>query len=308
MNVADSFPSATAWRPPSRPGQRVDADEHHLPVAPLGLGGEERAHRHRDRCARRRDRSSRAPRAPTPSAPSPPRAASWRPGRGRSWMPGDPAIASRKPSLRSRAGGEPGRPLISTISPWPFEDLHDELAGGLADLAVVGADEGRVRVALDRAVEHDHRDALLVDPAHDRRQRLRLVRRDDQEVDLLAQEVLDVGDLLGVVLLRVGVGDLDVGEALRRRRHVRVHRHAPRLAQVALREADQVLAGLRLAATGRPGRSRRPRGRPQGPPLRPSGPGTRAEPVGPRRRGGALPPPRSGHAISSAAGARPRRG
>src|SRR4029453_11979444 len=68
--------------------------------------------------------------------------------------------------------------------------------------------------------------------------------------DLLAQEVLHVGDLLGVVLLRVGVGDLDVREVLGAFGHVGVHRNTPRLSQVALREADDVLGRLLAAASG----------------------------------------------------------
>ena len=39
----------------------------------------------------------------------------------------------------------------------------------------------------------------------------RLVRRDDQQVDALGEEVLDVGDLLGVVLGGVGEDDLQLG-------------------------------------------------------------------------------------------------
>ena len=71
-----------------------------------------------------------------------------------------------------------------------------------------------------------------------------------EQVDLLPQEVLDVGDLLGVVLLRVRVGDLEIREVLGPRGDLRVHRDAPRLAEVALGEADEVLAGLGAAAAG----------------------------------------------------------
>ena len=214
-------------------------------------------------------------------------------------MSGKAAIASRKPSLRSRAGGDPGRPLISTMSPLPFRSFADVLAGRAADLAVVGADERRVGVALDRAVEDDDRDAALEGPADDRRQRLRLVGRDHQQVDLLPQEVLDVGHLLGVVLLRVGEDDLDVADSpSRARRRRRSSRRATARRGCTARSRSGA-SGLRLAA-GVP----HSRGNDGGREGRRDGPRERRPAAAFASVGGACPARLTG----AAAGARPRRG
>ena len=77
-----------------------------------------------------------------------------------------------------------------------------------ADLHVVGADPHRELVAIDLAVEHDHRHACCTDFGNHVGERGRLIRRDNQQIDPLLQEVLDVGDLLGVVLRRVSEDDL----------------------------------------------------------------------------------------------------
>ena len=54
------------------------------------------------------------------------------------------------------------------------------------------------------------------------------------------EEVLDVGDLLGVVLGGVGEDDLQLGMGLGSGGDLVVHRLAPRLALVGLGHADQV--------------------------------------------------------------------
>ena len=79
----------------------------------------------------------------------------------------------------------------------------------LGDLVVVAADEGRVVLAgiADRlAVELDHRDAGVHRPLHRRGQRRRLERRDQQQVDLLGDEVVDLRGLR--VHVAGAVGDL----------------------------------------------------------------------------------------------------
>ena len=75
-------------------------------------------------------------------------------------------------------------------------------------------------------------------------QRRRLVRRDDQQIDPLLQEVLDVGHLLGVVLCGVGEDHLELRVSRGRGGDLVVHRLPPRLALVRLRHADQVVVFL----------------------------------------------------------------
>ena len=133
--------------------------------------------------------------------------------------------------------------------------------GLLADLHVVGADPHRELVALDLAVEDDHRHALGARLGDDVGQRRRLVRRDDQQVDALGEEVLDVGDLLGVVLGGVGEDDLQLRVGRGGGGDLVVHRLAPRLALVRLRHADQVAVLGLDAALGDTGRRRPAAGR-----------------------------------------------
>ena len=79
------------------------------------------------------------------------------------------------------------------------------LAGRDGDLVVVAADEGRVvlaRIADRLAVELDHRDAGVHRPLHRRGQRRRLEGRDQQEIDLLGDEVVDLAGLGVHVALR----------------------------------------------------------------------------------------------------------
>jgi len=116
-------------------------------------------------------------------------------------------------------------------------------AGLAPDLVVVCTDEGREAVAFDPAVDHDHRDARLEGALDDGRERFRLVGRDHQQIDALAEEVLDIGYLLRVVLLGVGEHDLHVRKVLRPRSDLGVHGDAPGLAEVTLREADEVFGG-----------------------------------------------------------------
>lgn len=79
----------------------------------------------------------------------------------------------------------------------------------LADQVVVRPDEEGVVVALHHPVEHDDGD-LLVDLADHRRDPLDVVGRDDQQVDAVAEQALDVLDLLFAVGGRVGYDQPDL--------------------------------------------------------------------------------------------------
>ncbi len=157
-------------------------------------------------------------------------------------IPGYAAIAARKPESRCCGRRRTRQAAELDDVALAVEDRVGEYAGGCSDGDVVGADEGGVAVALDLPVDDDDRNAGLEDPLDHRGERLGLVGRDDQQVDLLLQEVLDVGYLLGVVLLSIGHDDVQVGIGLGRRIDVGIHRHPPRLGVVGLREADQELA------------------------------------------------------------------
>ena len=95
--------------------------------------------------------------------------------------------------------------------------VGDEVGGGLADAVVVTADPGPVRRrAGELAVDVDDRDARLHCLLRDRGERTTLMREDDQDVRLLADERLDLGDLGGRVVRTLRKHQLD-SELVRRR-------------------------------------------------------------------------------------------
>ena len=129
--------------------------------------------------------------------------------------------------------------------PGAAERLHRPLAGRPADQHVVAADELGVAVGLDVAVEHEDRDAgvdRLLDHAGQAR---RLLRRDQQRVDLLADQVLDVGHLLLGAVLAVGDDQLDLRVLRGLGDDVLVELRPPRLDGGGLAEADHPLLVLR---------------------------------------------------------------
>ena len=77
-------------------------------------------------------------------------------------MPGSLSVNSWKPSWRSCAGCVPMPPQISTTLPaalpGPPSSFDGIFAGRPADQHVVAADELRVLVGIDVAVEHEDRD------------------------------------------------------------------------------------------------------------------------------------------------------
>ena len=95
--------------------------------------------------------------------------------------------------------------------PLPPSVLQTNLAGGLADQLVVGADVQR-HVGIDLAVERDHRNAGIHGLLDDRGQRVGRHRADDDGLDALRDQALDVGDLLGSVVLAVGDDQIDIGQ------------------------------------------------------------------------------------------------
>ncbi len=77
--------------------------------------------------------------------------------------------------------------------------------------------------------------------AHDGGQGGALIRRDDQQVGLLANERLHLRDLFAVILLRVGDDQLHAAGFGEQFLHQRVLRGAIRLGVIALAEGDEVL-------------------------------------------------------------------
>ena len=109
----------------------------------------------------------------------------------------------------------------------------------LADQVVVRPDEEGVVVALHHPVEHDDGD-LLVDLADHRRDPLDVVGRDDQQVDAVAEQALDVLDLLFAVGGRVGYDQPDLRMPGRLLLQFADQHQPPRLAHVGLRDADDI--------------------------------------------------------------------
>jgi DNA phosphorothioation-dependent restriction protein DptG len=82
--------------------------------------------------------------------------------------------------------------------------IDDELARKAADGGVVAMNISGVIRLQNVAFQADHRDVRLHRLPHDGSERGTLVRRDDQQVGLLANERFHLRDLFTVVLLRVG--------------------------------------------------------------------------------------------------------
>ena len=142
----------------------------------------------------------------------------------------------------------------------------------LADQVVVRPDEEGVVVSLHHPVEHDDGD-LLVDLADHRRDPLDVVGRDDQQVDAVAEQALDVLDLLFAVRGRVGNDQPDFRVLGRLLLQLAGQHQPPRLAHVRLRDADDIpdlpLLRARLAACGQQkqgGAEQRRRQPPESPP------------------------------------------
>jgi hypothetical protein len=179
----------------------------------------------------------------------------------------EPLHVGGENDLRCAAVPQPLEKAVVTIArgrrrhePLELDDLSggaDRLADPLArfatDLLVVAADEGRELLPVDLTIEDDHGDALLERLGDGFRERRRFLGADDEEVDALRHELTDLRALRQRIVLRVLEDELEVGVRLRRRREVLVHLHAPRLAEVALADADdpRVLLGARV-----PGRRR----------------------------------------------------
>ena len=95
------------------------------------------------------------------------------------------------------AGLAPGVPCRLMIVGAVREELHDQLALGLAALDVVGADMGQdARNLVDAAVDGDDRNAGVDRLLERRRHGVDLARADDDAVDALDDRRLDVGGLL----------------------------------------------------------------------------------------------------------------
>ena len=146
-------------------------------------------------------------------------------------------------------------PCSSMILALPPTCLDQPLAGPLAFLLEVRADEGDVvdarlgQVGIDAAVDQEHRDAGLLGRHHRRDQRLLLARRQEDDVDLLGDHRVDVGDLLGGRAGGVGV-DQRPAALLGLFLHAGGLRQAPGIVALGLGEAD--LVGVLLRERGQP--------------------------------------------------------
>jgi hypothetical protein len=139
---------------------------------------------------------------------------------------------------RSRAAED-----LDDLSAFPSEQLRDVLAGLLADEPVVRPDEQRVVEPDHRPVEEDDGNAVI-GLGDDRRERLRLVRRDDEEVDAGVQEGVHVLDLAAVRIRRIREDDPQVAVARRLGVDLVPHADAPRLGEVGHGDTDDVVEGL----------------------------------------------------------------
>ena len=150
-------------------------------------------------------------------------------------------------------------PVVRRLRPHAAPDLHD-VAGRLAraaqrldrplpgrppDQHVVAADELRIAVRLHVPVEHEDRDARIDRLLHHAGQPRRLLRRDQQRVDFLPDQVLDVRHLLLGPVLAVGDDQLHLRMLRRLGDDVLVELRPPRLDRRRLAEPDHVLLVLR---------------------------------------------------------------
>ena len=173
------------------------------------------------------------------------------------WILAFSLTPSLKPFSRSTAGVELGRPCSTATSPPSgSKRLGGVFAGLQGDLVVVAADEGRVVLAgiADRlAVELDHRDAGIHGALHRRRQRRRLEGRDQQQVDLLGDEIVDLRGLRVDVAGAVGDLQRELRHFLGGRGQLVIDVLAIGLGIVGLRKADDELAVLRAGLDQRVG-------------------------------------------------------
>ncbi len=95
--------------------------------------------------------------------------------------------------------------------------LDDPLREQPAHHRVGGGDEGDEIVGIDAAVDHDHRNAPLGNLRDSGVERLRGIGADDQKIDAARYQILNIGNLLGVVMSGVGNQELldDVGVVMR---------------------------------------------------------------------------------------------
>ena len=128
-------------------------------------------------------------------------------------------------------------------------------AGSLADGDVVAADELGVAVGIDVAVEDEDRDAGLDGVQDHAGETGQFLGRDQQGIDLLADEVLDVGHLLLGAVLAVRHQELDILVLLGLGADVLVELDPPGLDRGHLREPDPIglVLGRRRAERRRGG-------------------------------------------------------
>ena len=120
------------------------------------------------------------------------------------------------------------------------ERLLDPFPGGFADLFVVGADETGVFVPNQATIQHDHRNAGIHRLRDRIGQRLRFFRRDDQQINPLADKFLNMRTLLERVVLRVFENHVEIRMLRRRIFDVGIHLDTPGFAQIRLGHADGV--------------------------------------------------------------------
>ena len=124
--------------------------------------------------------------------------------------------------------------------------LDDPLREQAAHHRVGGGDEGDEIVGDDAAVDHHDRDAALGRLGDSGIERLRGIGADDQKIDAARDQILDIGDLLGVIMAGVGDQQLldDVGVIMRGLLQRVQADHAPAVAEAGIGKADDI--GRRL--------------------------------------------------------------
>ena len=146
---------------------------------------------------------------------------------------------------RLRAETAPDLDDIALGIAFAAQRVKRELAGGLADHDVVATDKLDELVGIDVAVENEDGNARRGRFLDDTGQTGRFLRRNQDRIDFLDDEILDVGDLFFGAVAGIRDDQFDLGMQRRLGPKILVELHAPRLDGGDLREADGVGLVLR---------------------------------------------------------------
>ena len=222
-----------------RLGQRVEADD--LDVEALLLDHLQRAERHvvvgaEDHVRRLR----RGRRGSTRSRSPPRRAGSWRFARRRT--------CTCRHARRARCGAPLLRSIAGLAPGWPCRLTMVAPSGKSSMISLPCASPPRTLSAptwarmpghaVDPAVDGDDRDAGVDRRLQRRRHRHRVERADDDAVDALGDRGLDVGGLLGGLVLAVGLDQRDAADLVASVAQLLLHVHEERELQRRQRRGE----------------------------------------------------------------------